>query len=363
MTIAAVKKPLKLGQRFFSAVQPFLMGSVCGLLGLELLFQLLPVKNAHDFRANTEREPVLRATNTTLKEPIDWKFSQTHLRTINNYGFVDNNNYQTDRMPVAIIGDSYVQSSMLPYAESVSGRIHDRLMKDRNIPAYSYGVPGYSFAGYIGTAKYITDTFKPQAYVFVLSKGDLDDSLLASSGSYYLTEDGSLKFTDGGPSRLRQTIEKSSLYRYTERQLRFNWEGMLYDNILDRGRVARGKAAREKNQNSTVRSRSADLLLEHLTKNTQASTKNTVFIIDTDRDFIYGRNRKFDRQDLDDFKAAITAKGYRTIDTHDLFVPYHKKTRKQVDFLPTDFHWNAKGSELVADRLHRELSSILDRPN
>jgi hypothetical protein len=347
-------------KKYISAISTLLLGSVISILGLELILQILPVKNTSEFKPNNINEPVLRAQTDILREPIDWKFSQTQHRKFNNYGFLDNNNFQPNTMPVAVIGDSYVQSSMLPYAETVTGRINARLGAQQ-IPVYSYGVPGYSLAGYVGTAEYVTNTFKPRAYVFIITKSDLDASLTASSGSYYLDSDRTLQFENGAPSRLKQLLDKSAIYRYTERQLRFDWEKILRENVF-RQKQKQLTAANDPQKLGSERQQTANVLLDYLREKTSVKPTNTIFIIDTDRDYLYGRNPNFDRQELSIFREVAKAKGYRTIDTNDIFAPYYRTTRKQVDFLPTDFHWNAKGNELVADKLYPELRQLLSLP-
>jgi hypothetical protein len=340
-----------------SPFKPLILGAIVGLLGWELVLRILPVKNAHDFAPNTVKSPVLKATAKTLREPIDWKFSQTQYRRINNQGFVDDVDWEPGNAPVAIIGDSFVQSSMLPYAQTLSGLTNDRLTS-RNIPVYSYGIPSYSLAGYIGTAEYATKNFQPRAYVFLITKGDLDESLLPTTGSYYLNQDHRLSFKDRGVSKAKQLLSSSALYRYTERQLYYNWESIIRDNLF---KVHKDKAfaAAEPESLEKTRTKTANSVLDYLSQKTSVNPRNTIFILDTDRDYIYGKKPKLDRDELSTFDRVANARGYRTIDSHTVFNNYYRKNRKQLDFLPTDFHWNAKGHQLIFNLLEPELEKIL----
>ena len=69
-----------------------------------------------------------------------------------------------------------------------------------------------------------------------------------------------------------------------------------------------------------------------------------------------------DRDELSTFKRIGIERGYQVVDTQDLFNNYYQRTRKRLDFLPTDFHWNASAQQLVIDRTYPILLDILAKP-
>ncbi len=328
----------------------------CGIgsaiIGLELLMQLLPVKNDRQFAANDITQPVIRGTASSIVEPIDWKFSQTYRRKVNNYGFVDDNDYQPNSAPVAVIGDSYIQSSMLPHQDSLQGKLSSKI--GNKLPVYSFGTPVYPLSGYLGTAEYVDREFKPKAYIFLLTKGDLIDSLDPQSGTYFLDRpNGKLNFKPAKVFQGKVITGKSALYRYLNQQIYFNPQKIF--SFLNRNPPPKPKQA------ITTYEQISRRMLDLFATKTKVTPKNTIFIIDSDREAIYNKSTP-DRDELSTFKRIGIERGYTIVDTQDLFAQYYRRTNKKVDFMPTDFHWNAPGNQLVVDKIHPLLLKILAKP-
>ncbi len=326
-------------------------GIITAILGLEILMQLLPVKNGRDFAANNISQPVIRGTATSIVEPIDWKFSQTYRRRVNNYGFVDDRDYKSNSAPVVVIGDSYIQSAMLPYPDTLQGKLSSKM--GTKVPVYSFGTPIYPLSGYLGTAEYTDRQFKPKAYIFLLTKGDLIDSLNPQDGTYFLdSPNGKLKFKNAKINYGKTLINKSALYRYVYQQIYFSADKIFAAftrNSTSKSIPTIGKYAQ-------VSSRLLDLFAEK----TKVTPQNTIFIIDSDRSSMYDRSKP-DREELSAFKRIGIQRGYRVVDTEDLFRDYYRRTRKKLDFLPTDSHWNAPANQLVLDRIYPLLVDILGK--
>jgi hypothetical protein len=327
-----------------------IVGVTLSILGLEILLQILPVKSTHKFAVNDISQPVLRATATSLVEPIDWKFSHAQHRKINNYGFVDNFDYIPKSQPIAVIGDSYIQSTMLPYQETLQSHLSVKFNKQ--IPVYSYGIPMYALAGYLGTAEYASREFQPKIFVFLLTKGDLSESIQSQSGSYFLDRpDGELKF-ENQERRNGAILYKSALLRYLNIQIHFNPQKIVQSQFK---LSPPSEVQLDRNSYQEISER----LLNLFATKTMVNSQNTIFIIDSDRNQIYDKKLKADRQELLTFKDVATAKGYRVVDTQALFETYYQDTHKRLDFLPTDFHWNAKAHQLVAERIEPIVAEML----
>ncbi len=97
------------------------LGCVGMMLILEIVLRLLPVTTGFDYQNTTQADPILRAKVPFVKHSLDWKFHHFQTRKVNNYGFPDDVDYLPNNQPIAVIGDSYVQSLMLPYPDTLEG--------------------------------------------------------------------------------------------------------------------------------------------------------------------------------------------------------------------------------------------------
>jgi hypothetical protein len=331
------------------------LGCISTILVLEIFFRLLPVTTGFRFQETIQSEPVLRATLPVVQHSLDWKFHKAQTRKINNYGFSDDVDYVPNSHPIVAIGDSYVQSLMLPYCETFSGRLGS-LLEHENLPVYSLGIPGYSLAGYIGSAEFATRNFQPQLFVFLLTKEDITDSLLTkTSGSYFLDSTNlSLKFHPARPNPVNQILIKSALMRYLNLHLQFNPTSLISQFTS--------------HQKTNVVTESLDLnqvsnrLLDYLEQKSTARSHNTIFIIDADRDKIYQHQpqpQTSPDNQLSVFAKIAKSRGYRTIDTLPLFISQYQKNHRRLDFKPIDMHWNSIAHKLVAKAVYPTIETKL----
>ncbi len=347
-------------------IKLIVLGCVGTILTLELILRMLPVSTGFGYQNTTPSEPVLRATLPVVQHSLDWKFYQSQTRKVNNYGFPDDADYQPNTHPIAVIGDSYVQSLMLPYSDTLQGQMStlldsssERLRQRQNQPVYSFGVPGYSLAGYIGSAEYVSKEFQPELFVFLLTKGDITDSLSTkTSGSYFLnSRNWELEFEANGISRTNQFLLKSSLMRYLNLHLQFNPVYSL-TQLINRTTITTATIdSPDLHQVSTK-------LLDRLEQKSTVRPDNTIFIIDCDRDKIYQRQPQ--PQTAPDnqlllFAQIAQAKGYSIIDTLPLFSRQYQQSHRRLDFKPIDMHWNRDAHQLVAKAVYPVIRTKLAR--
>ena len=257
------------------------LGFLGVMIGLEIIFQILPVTTGLGYQKIAQADPVLRTSVPFVKHSSDWKFHQVQTRKVNNYGFPDDLDYQPNSHPIAIIGDSYIQSLMLPYADTLQGQL-GKMLDAQHHSVYSFGVPGYSLAGYVGSAEYASKVFQPQQFIFLLTKGDITDSLSAeTAGSYFLNSNNlAIEFEPNKSSQLSQFMLQSALMRYLVFHLEFQ-PNSIFKFDTDQSAHAIEKSP-DINQLSTR-------LLDYLEQKSTVRPENTTFIIDCDRDKIYQR--------------------------------------------------------------------------
>ncbi len=341
------------------------LGCALAIVMLELIFQMLPVTTGFAYQPTIESEPALKATVPFVKHSLDWKFHQATTRKINEYGFSDDHHYLPNEQPIAVIGDSYIQSLMLPYADTLQGQL-SALQPKSKPPVYSFGVPGYSLAGYIGTAESATKRFQPQMFVFLLTKGDITDSLLATKnvGSYFINSHKSgVEFEPySGPSRTDSFMLKSALMRYLNYHLQINPLSAFLKLTGTNESASAGDSSLSVAKPEPNIAQLSNRLIDNLEQKSTARANNTIFIIDCDREKIY--QGKPQPQTSPDNQLALFAqiakdRGYQTIDTLPIFTRQYKQTHRRIDFTPIDPHWNRDANHLIAEAVYPVIKAKL----
>jgi hypothetical protein len=175
--------------------------------------------------------------------------------------------------------------------------------------------------------------------------------LQPQQGTYFLDSPSEkLNFKKAKVYQGKVITSKSALHRYVDRQLYFNLNKIFAAlNITP-------------SSNPTLTSvesdRASRRLLDLFAEKTKVTPQNTIFIIDSDRGSMYDKSKP-EREELSTFKRIGIERGYRIVDTEDLFNDYYQYTHEKLDFLPTDFHWNASAHQLVVDRIYPILINML----
>lgn len=105
------------------------LGILLPLLTAELVFRFLPVNEGARPQAVDQEHPVRSLEpNRTFVCSADWNFAIVNRVRTNNLGFVNDQDYVTDPPSplLALIGDSYVEALMVPFHDSVAGRLLTR---------------------------------------------------------------------------------------------------------------------------------------------------------------------------------------------------------------------------------------------
>src|SRR5262245_53576418 len=97
----------------------------------------------------------------------------------NNAGFVNDQDYRRDDpLPLlAVIGDSYIEARMVPFAKTLEGRLAHAL-RDRS-RVYSFAAGGAPLSQYLIWAEHAVHTYGARALVINVVGNDFDESLPA----------------------------------------------------------------------------------------------------------------------------------------------------------------------------------------
>src|SRR2546430_6699340 len=152
---------------------------VFGLLVPEVALRFLPVSSGLRSMPVTAANPVLHFTpDRPFTNSLGWNMHNVVHGRVNNAGFVNDQDYVRDGLPlIAVIGDSFIEAQMVPYAESLQGRLAAAL-KDR-FRVYSFAGSGAPLSQYLIWARHAVREFGARAVVINVVGNDFDESLSA----------------------------------------------------------------------------------------------------------------------------------------------------------------------------------------
>jgi hypothetical protein len=336
----------------------FCAGAAAMLVTLELALRMLPVSVG---LYQTERPDLwpLHSFQAHLPYTVSttWELRNARHGRTNNYGHLAPFDYIPGARPVIVVGDSYIESQMNDYRDTLQG--HLGTMLGTTEPVYGLGVSGMSMGDYLALADQASAEFAPRAAVFLLANGDIGESLTDQAGQYYFRE------TTGGwkltlhlrrihPlfTRVRQSVGDLYLFRYVTQNLRFTLPELAG---VFREAKARGLAAPIEKE-AAAQYAAVDRFLAELPRRSGIEPRCIAFLLDGDRYAIYDPRLASPMADLPEARAHFIRKaselGYRVADMQPLFREHYKSHRRHFDYFPIDAHWNGLGHRLAAERAY-----------
>lgn len=342
-----------------------LIGLLISVVLLEVMLQLLPVNTGLRVEPVSAAQPVLCfEPNRQYVFSRGWDFSVVNKGRVNNFGFVNDQDYEpTAKTPLlAVIGDSFIEALMVPFAETVQGRLASAAGGAGRV--YSFAASGSPLSQYMAYAKYVRDEFHPNALVVSIIGNDFDESLLkykAEPSFHYFaeTESGELELTrvDYQPSRVRRLMRYSALARYAATNM------YLLGPVTRTIQEGRNAPAQEYVGNVVARTdpirildseRAVSAFLDQLPRYSGLPVGRILFLIDGIRPNLYteeglraAEGSYFDHM-RNFFISQAVARGYQIADLQVHFVERHRRDGSVFEF-PTDGHWSGTGHGVAAD--------------
>jgi hypothetical protein len=330
----------------------------------EVALRFLPVASGMRTMPVTEDDPVFHfRPDRDFVFSRDWNMSLVNRGHVNNAGFVNDQDYRSDDPTplMAVVGDSYIEAAMVPFGETVQGRLAKAL--SGKLRVYSFGASGAPLSQYLVWAGHAVQHYRARALVINVVGNDFDESLAAyneKAGFALYVRDASdklqLKLFKYVPGGFVGLISRSALARY----LVFNLQAVDHTRALwIRLFGATATAAPRYMGNTAVEaspSRVSDSLavidafFRDLATKTTLPPDRVLFTIDGFRyppDAAAGAGSYFDQM-RQAFRAKGEAFGYEIIDLDPAFFARHGRTSERFEY-PTDGHWNPAGHEVAFD--------------
>lgn len=337
--------------------------SVMGMLILaEVILQFLPVNQGLRAQAVDAESPVFRfEANRTAIWSEGWNFEIVNRVHVNNDGFVNNQDYEPDAMTplLAIIGDSYIEAGMVPFAETVSGRLSSEV--GGRVRVYSFAASGAGLTQYLVWANYARARYRPQAFVINIIANDFSESLWhrgQSPGFHHFERqaDGTavLRRVDYQPSFSRRMLRQSALAMYLVTNVKI--QALLNFstwNLSSRDRRWSANVPYESTGAELADYRWAvDRFLDALPESVGVEPSAVLLVLDGIRPDIYDPALATDapkstwgimrRYVMDQARS----RGFDVVDLQPIFASHYALMRQRFEY-PHDGHWNYLGHELA----------------
>ena len=355
-----------------------LVGSTVLWLALaEGICRLLPVHSGFEVQPVDAANPIIR-----LRANRDYLYSHGPFLTnlnrghVNNYGFANDRDYEpADTRPLlAVIGDSYIEAAMVPYPQTLQGRLAAR--QDGHRRVYSFGSSGSSLLDYLYYAIYARQRFGAEWLVITVVGNDFDEMLLRykqSPAFHYFTEqaDGSLSpmLMEYHPAWWRTLLRRSALARYVV----FNIGGTapIVGRLLDGARrlhlaltdpITRANAAAQEfvgnsasdadPQRVELSKRATVWVLDHLPESVGLPASHVLLLMDGYRVFepdqIEAARQSFFGIMREYLIGEARRRGYEVGDMQEWFALGHRRNGAVFEF-PDDGHWSTLGHDEAAN--------------
>lgn len=353
------------------------IGVLLPLVLLEIVLRFLPVNEGLRTQPVDANNPVPRfQPDRTSIFSRGWNFSIVNTVRTNNAGFVNDQDYVTDdpRPLIALVGDSYVEAVMVPYAQTAAGRL--AAVFGNTARVYSFGASGSALSQYLAYAKYVRDTFRPATLVVLVVGNDFDESLIKYKdwpGQTLFAEgpDGTLVPVrrDYAPSLPRRVAQHSALAMYLLTNVGLNGVQRLWQSWRKPAQETwvGNTAATASAERIADSRRAVDAFLARLPEAAGLPASNIVIAVEANRQLIYGTvsaeaaAASYFEVMRRDILADADAAGFRVIDLHQPFEVHWKENGEHFEWAE-DWHWNGLGHALFAQRVEPVLRSLLVRP-
>jgi hypothetical protein len=344
----------------------FALGAVALLAALECVFRVLPTYSGLQPNPAPQDYP-LRGYEASrpFGYSYGWAMLNAHRGTTNNYGQVAPFDFRAGSHPLIVVGDSYIESLMNDYDETLQGILGTRL----GLAVYGMGLSGLSASDYLELARRARAEFAPASAVYLITDGDFVESLVPRPGGYYLERRGGQfvpRFVSLTPNPIVQafqkTVGRSALYDYLRSNLKFSpgdvpralgsGHGGPSPATAAAGTSAQPPAAHDARQ-------VLDWFLAELPRVSGVAPACTVLLVDSDRYAIYEGRASVTPKESPDVRRRLLERGaelgFKVVDLGPLFFAEYSRSRLKLDHWPVDRHWNRHGHAVAADAVMATL--------
>jgi len=336
----------------------------------EAVLHFLPVATGLHSVAVNDAQPIFHfEPNHDFVYSRGWNLREVVRGRVNNAGWVNEQDYtREDKLPlIAVIGDSYIEAQMVPYAETLQGRLAAAVKGRARV--YSFAASGAPLSEFAVYAQYAVRELGAAAIVINIANYDFAGSDAAynrPAGMWVYDgagEDKQLRLTPYRPGLLRGIVQHSALARYLLLNLHLDRPLTAAHLIASLAPTHTAVAAeadagtRQAASNAIV-----PLFFRDFARLVELPPGRVLFVMDGAH---YPQSSVDEHTDglRGSFVGAAQAKGYETIDLEPLFFARYRH-QATIFEIPGDLHWNGEGHAVAAEGVmsSRLIADLLAQP-
>jgi hypothetical protein len=295
-----------------------------------------------------------------------WDLRHPQRLRSNNWGFASDKDFVPDRNAIALIGDSYVEASMLDAAQRPAAQLEAQLATRR--PVYGLGSPGTALLDYAQRVRFAAEQLQVRDFVIWLERGDARQALCGSGNVQSRCLDPKTlqprieRLPE--PSWIKRVARHSALAQYVASQLKFRGDAflaaMLSRSTPDEPADPPPSASASPPGSSPAAERQARLVVDTVLDRFFGDagpylSGKTVFVVDGHR----GGNRHEANEALFQRPYLIErlrARGFEVIDLEPVYAEHAARSPLSLEVGPYDRHLNGLGVRLVMSQAARTLA-------
>jgi hypothetical protein len=329
----------------------FSLGVLAAVLALEVVMQILPVSTAS--RSGYYFDPLILTypAHYTFRTATGWELRNPRKHRSNNYGFLTSEEFAPDPRAIALIGDSFVEASMLPERERLGPQLARAV---GNRPVYALGGPGSSLLDYAERVRFAATRFDIRDFVMLIERGDVRQVLCGSGNIHGPCLDPATLAPriekQPEPGAAKRLLRHSALAQYVFGQIKVDPTLLLrmLQGLFAAPAHAAAPALPGRLGPADVPLPVVDTIVGTFFERVQARhPRRIILIFDCRRDALGCTDSPSDPV-RDRFMQRASKYGAIVVDVVPAFRRFVRETGLSLNVSPDDTHWNSAANALAA---------------
>ncbi len=204
------------------AVIGVVLGALLFVASAEVAFRVLPVASATMSGYYVDPRILTYPPMHEWRVSTGWDLRNPQALRANNFGWASDHDFVPNSRAIALVGDSYVEASMLPARSRPAAQLERELGGGR--PVYAFGGPGSSLLDYAERIRFAVKRLGVKDFVVLVEPGDARQSLCGSGNVHgpcldRMTLQPRVELQPTA-SRAKQLLRHSALAQYVYAQLK-----------------------------------------------------------------------------------------------------------------------------------------------